>query len=55
MTRARQPITPADAARLYGTTVGYVYKLASLHRWRRIRDGRRIYYDLSEVDAILGK
>lgn len=49
------PITPQEAARIYGTTVAYIYKLATLNRWRKIKDGRRVLYNLSDIDAALGK
>ena len=54
-TAATTPITPADAARLYGTTVGYVYKLARRHHWRRIHRHGRVYYHPDDVDCVLGQ
>lgn len=48
-------ITAQEAAGLFHTSVSYVYKLASLHKWRRVRHSGRIYYDLLEVAERLGK
>lgn len=47
-------VTAEDAARLYGTTIRYVYKMASLKCWRRTKRGRVVHYDLEDVDATLG-
>lgn len=49
------PLTAQEAARLYSTTVRYIYKLASLHNWRRIRIDGRAHYNSEDVDAVLGK
>lgn len=48
-------VTAEDAARLYRTTVRYVYKLASLNDWRRAKNGRQVSYYLEDVDASLGR
>jgi hypothetical protein len=48
-------ITPADAARDYRRQLGHIYVLASRHGWHRIRWQGRVYYDLNEVDAVLGR
>jgi hypothetical protein len=45
----------AEIAANYGVRTAYVYRLAYLHRWRRIKHGRVIYYDLADVDAVLGQ
>ena len=48
-------MTGHDVARIYGTTISYVYKLASLHKWRRLRHNGRTYYKTEDVDKTLGK
>jgi hypothetical protein len=48
-------ITPADAARDYQRRLSYIYKLATIHGWKRLRYGGRVYYDLTDVDAVLGR
>lgn len=48
-------ITATEAAKLYQTTVSYVYKLASLHYWRRTKRGRSVLYNVEDVDRSLGK
>lgn len=47
--------TVGEVAKLYRCRPGYVYRLAYLHRWRRIRHDGRVYYDLDDVDAALGR
>lgn len=47
-------VTAEDVARLYGTTIRYVYKKASLDDWRRTRKGRQVHYYLEDVDATFG-
>lgn len=49
------PLTAADIARLYKTTIGYVYKLAHHHKWRRITHQGRTYYHLDDADKTLGR
>lgn len=51
----RNAVTPQQVAKQYETTVGNVYKLACLHKWRRIRKHGRIHYDVLEVGRTLGK
>ena len=48
-------INARDVAKLYGTTISYVYKLASLRKWRRIRHNGETFYKLVDVDDALGK
>lgn len=48
-------ITADDAAKLYRTTIGYIYKLARRDDWRRIHHERRVYYRLDDVDSSLGR
>lgn len=55
MTTAVQLLTPREVARTYHVKVSYVYRLAYLHGWRRIKLGKDVYYDLTQVDAALGK
>lgn len=48
-------MTAKDVARVYGVSVGYVYKLACLKRWRRyVLDGKTRYHR-DDVDEVLGK
>jgi hypothetical protein len=46
--------TPQDVARVYGKSVGYVYKLASVHRWARLKHDGRVFYRWSDADRVLG-
>jgi hypothetical protein len=48
-------VTAQEIAKQYETTVGNVYKLACLHRWRRIRKSGRVHYDVLEVARTLGE
>jgi hypothetical protein len=52
---APQLLTVAEVARMYQVKATYVYWLASTRKWRRIKWEGRVYYDLDEVDAALGK
>jgi len=38
---------------LWGMPTGSVYRWASLDRWRRQRVGRRVVYDLDDVDRTM--
>jgi predicted DNA-binding transcriptional regulator AlpA len=47
--------TVEDVMELYGVSKGYVYKLASIHQWRRRkRFGGVVEYYWLDVDAVLG-
>lgn len=48
-------MTAAEVARAYKTTLGYVYKVASLRKWRRLRHNGRTYYNADDVGKTLGK
>jgi ABC-type Mn2+/Zn2+ transport system permease subunit len=48
-------ITPAEAARDYQRRLSYIYKLATVHGWRRLTYAGRVYYHLADVDAVLGR
>lgn len=52
---AEKLVTPQEAAKAYGTTVRYIYKMASLHGWRKIRLGRTVHYHWDDVGNSLGK
>lgn len=54
-TERRNSVTAKEIAKQYGVTIGYVYKVACLHRWRRTRKGRLVYYDVLEVGRTLGQ
>lgn len=47
--------TPQEIARQYGVGVRYVYNLAALHRWQRVKWQRRVYYRWTEADRHLGR
>lgn len=47
--------TAQEIARTYKTTVAYVYKVASLNHWRKVRDGTRVYYHWDDAGNSLGK
>lgn len=47
-------VTAQEIARQYGTTVAHVYKLACIHKWRRIKKVGRTHYDVVEVARTLG-
>jgi hypothetical protein len=48
-------LTVAEIARLYQVRPSYVYWLASMHKWRRLKHEGRVYYDLDDVDRALGR
>lgn len=54
MITAVRLITPQEIAKSYGVTLGSVYVTAHRKGWRRIKWQGRVYYDLAEVDAVLG-
>lgn len=54
MTTAVQLLNVAEIAQVYGKKRSYVYRLACLHGWQRVRLGREVYYDLRDVDQVLG-
>ena len=54
MTTAVRLATAHEIAHNYRRRLSYVYRLASLHGWRRIRHEGRVYYDLADVDRDLG-
>jgi hypothetical protein len=43
-------MTVKDVARIYKTSVSNVYRLASLHQWRRYRLDGRIRYHADDVE-----
>lgn len=55
MTVADKLATPQEAAKAYGTTVGYIYKLASLNHWRKVRFVGRVHYHWDDVNETLSK
>lgn len=55
MTAADKLATPQEVATAYGTTVRYVYKMASLYQWRKVRFGGRVHYHWDDAGKTLGK
>ncbi len=55
MTAGDKLVTPQQAAAAYKTTVAYIYKMASLHHWRKIRHEGRVHYHWDDVGETLGK
>lgn len=55
MTSADKVATPQEVAAAYQTTVGYVYKMASLHNWRKVSLGGRVHYHWDDAGKTLGK
>lgn len=54
MSAADSLATPEQAAKAYKTSVGYIYKMASLHKWRRLRHDGQVYYHWDDVSKTLG-
>lgn len=48
-------LSAAEVAANYKLRLGYVHVLAHRHKWRRIKHGGQVYYDLADVDATLGQ
>jgi hypothetical protein len=46
-------MTPAEIAKAYRYELSYVYRLASMHDWRRLRYQGRVYYDVLDVATAL--
>ena len=44
-------LSAADVAHIYRVSPANVRKLAQRNRWRRIRHGRHVFYNLEDVDA----
>lgn len=44
-------LTAGEVAHLMRWSERYVYKLASLHGWRRVREGRTVRYHWHDVSA----
>lgn len=55
MTTAVRLLTVAEIARVYSKTPGHVHLLAHRKKWRRIKYGGRVYYNLDDVDKTLGR
>ena len=55
MTTAVRLLNVAEIAANYGVSAGYVHLLAHRKKWRRIKYGGRVYYDLADVDKALGR
>jgi len=55
MTGTVRLLSAAEVAKAYGLRAGYVHVLAHRHKWRRIKHGGFVYYDLDDVDKVLGK
>ena len=52
---AVQLLSASEVAGAYHVSVGYVHLLAHRKKWRRIKYGGRVYYDLADVDRTLGR
>ena len=48
-------VTVPEIAHNYGVKPGYIHVLAHRKKWRRIKHGGRVYYDLADVDKVLGR
>jgi hypothetical protein len=48
-----QLLTPAEVAKAYRYELSYVYRLASMHGWKRLRYEGRVYYDVLDVATAL--
>lgn len=49
------PLTATEAAKVYCTTIGYVYKIARRDKWRRVWHHGRLYYHGTDVERSLGQ
>ena len=47
--------TVADIARIYRVSVGYIYRLAHDHHWRRYTLDGLVRYHRDDVDDTLGR
>lgn len=48
-------LSAKDVADVMRWSERYVYKLASIHRWRRVRDGRTVRYHWQDVSETVAK
>lgn len=55
MTTAVRLLTVAEIAANYGVRPSHVHVLAHRKKWRRVKWQGRVYYDLADVDAVLGQ
>lgn len=55
MTTALRLLSASEVAANYGIKPGHVWVLAHRHNWRRIKHDGRVYYDLADVDKVLGR
>lgn len=55
MNLAIRILSAAEIVEVYGVKLGHVWVLAHRHGWRRIKHGGRVYYDVADVDRVLGK
>lgn len=39
----------------YGVRKSYVYKLACIHEWRRVKVGTSVKYFIDDIDKVLGR
>lgn len=54
MITAVRLLTPQEIAKNYGVPLAGVYVIAHRKKWRRVKWQGRVYYDLAEVDQVLG-
>lgn len=55
MTVAVRLLSAEEVAAVYGRSVAAIHVLAHRKKWRRIKYGGRVYYDLADVDKALGR
>lgn len=55
MTTTVRLATAADVARNYRVPIARIYLLAHRKGWRRLKWEGRVYYDLADVDKVLGR
>lgn len=48
-------LSVADICALYGVRKSYVYKLACVHSWRRVKVSTSVRYHIEDIDDALGR
>lgn len=55
MTTAVRLLSVPEIARIYGRRPSHIHVLAHRHKWRRLKHDGRVYYDMADVDKVLGQ
>lgn len=55
MTTTVRLLSAEEVAAVYGRSLAAIHVMAHRKKWRRIKHGGRVYYNLDDVDKTLGR